>query len=78
MPVSEAVLVEEGGQTLSPEQPPPLPVPTSAVTPAVISVATEQYIPTMPPTPDDRRNDSSTESVRQTECVKVLRTSVRI
>ena len=41
VPVSEAVLVEEGGQTLSPEQPPPLPVPTSAVTPAVISVATE-------------------------------------
>ena len=72
VPVSEAVLVEEGGQTLSSEQLPPLPVPTSAVTPAVISVAAEQYILTMPPTPDDRRNDSSTESVRQTDRAKVF------
>ena len=63
VPVSEAVLEEEGGLTLSPEQPPPLPVPTSAATPVVISVATEPFIPSMPPTPDDRRNDSSTGKV---------------
>ena len=71
-PVSDNVLVEEGGHTLSSDQPPPLPVPTSAVTPAVISVATEQYTPTMPPTPDDRRNDASTGSVRQTDRAKVF------
>ena len=72
VPVSEAVLEEEGGQTLSPEQPPLLPVPTSAATPVVMSVATEPFIPTMPPTPDDRRNDSSTGSVRQTDRAKVF------
>ena len=72
VPVSEAVLEEEGGQTLSPEQPPLLPVPTSAATPVVMSVATVPFIPTMPPTPDDRRNDSSTGSVRQTDRAKVF------
>ena len=71
-PVSDDVLVEEGGQMLSSEQPPPLPVPTSAVTWAVISVATEQNRPTMPPTPDDRRNNASTGSVRQTDRAKVF------
>ena len=40
VPVSEAVLEKEGGHRLSLEQPPPLPVPTSAATPVVISVAT--------------------------------------
>ena len=40
VPVSEAVLVEEGGQTLSPEQLPLLSVPTSAATPVIISVLT--------------------------------------
>ena len=54
------------------EQPPPLPVPTSAATPVVTSVATAPFIPTMPPTPDDRRNDSSTGSVRQTDRAKVF------
>ena len=54
VPVSKAILEEEGGHL---EQPPPVPVPTSAATPVVISVATEPFIPTMPPTPDDRRND---------------------
>ena len=72
MPVSEAVLEKEGGHTLSLEQPPPLPVPTSAATPVVISVATAPFIPTMPPTPDDRRNDSSTGSVRQTDRANVF------
>ena len=71
-PVSDNVLVEEGGHTLSSDQPPSLPVLTSAVTPAVISVATEQCTPTMPPTPDDRRNDASTGSVRQTDRAKVF------
>ena len=52
------------------EQPPPL--PTSATTPVVISVATEPFIPTMTPTHDDRRNDSSTGSVRQTDRAKVF------
>ena len=70
--VSEAVLEKEGGHTLSLEQPPPLPVPTSAATPVVISVATEPFILTMPPTPDDRRNDSSMGSVRQTDRAKVF------
>ena len=72
VPVSEAILKEEGGHTLSLEQPPPLPVPTSAATPVVMTVATEPVIPTMPPTPDDRRNDSSTGSVRQTDRAKVF------
>ena len=57
---------------LSLEQPPPLPVPTSAATPVVMSVATAPFIPTMPPTPDDRRNDSSMGSVRQTDRAKVF------
>ena len=35
VPVPEAVVVEEGGQMLSPEQPPPHPVPASAATPVV-------------------------------------------
>ena len=48
---------------LSLEEPPPLPVPTSAATPAVISVITEPVIPMMPPTPDDKRNECSTGSV---------------
>ena len=72
VPVPEAVLVEEGGQTLSTEQPPPHPVPASAATPVVNSVITEEFIPTMPPTPDDMRHDTSTESVRQTDRAKVF------
>ena len=72
VPVPEAVLVEEWGQTLSPEQPPPRPVAPSAATPVVNSVITEQFIPTMPPTPDDMRHDTSTESVRQTDRAKVF------
>ena len=65
VPVSETVLEEEGGYLLSLEEPLPLPVPTSAATPAVISVITEPVIPMMPPTPDDKRNESGTGSVRQ-------------
>ena len=65
-------VVEEGGQTLSPEQPPPHPVPASAATPVVNSVIIEQLIPIMPPTPDDMRHDTSTESVRQTDRAKVF------
>ena len=57
---------------LSLEDPPPLPVPTSAVTPAVISVTTEPVMPMMPPTPDDKRNESGTGSVRQTDRAKVF------
>ena len=67
-PVPEAVLVEKGGQTLSSDQPPPHPIPASAATPVV----TEQFIPTMPPTPDDMRHDTSVESVRQTDRAKVF------
>ena len=54
VPVSETGLEEEGGYLLSLVDAPPLPVPTSAVTPAVISVITEPVIPMMPPTPDKR------------------------
>ena len=72
VPVPEAVLVEEGGQMLLPEQPPPHTVPTSAVTPVVNLVIIEQFIPTMPPTPDDMRHDTSMESVRQTDRAKVF------
>ena len=72
VPVSETVLEEEGGYWLSLKDLPPLPVPMSAVTPAVISVMTEQVIPTMPPTPDDKRNESGTGSVRQTDRAKVF------
>ena len=63
VPVSETVLEEEGGHWLSLKDPPPLPVPTSAATPAV---------PTMPPTPDDRRNKSGTGSVRQADRAQVF------
>ena len=72
VPVSETVLEEEGGYLLSLEEPPPLPVPTSAVTPAVISVITELVILMMPPTPDDKINESGTGSVRQTDRAKVF------
>ena len=69
--VPEAVAVDEGGQTLSPERPPPNPVPASAATPVVNSVALEQFIPTMPSTPEDMRQVTSTESVRQTDRANV-------
>ena len=72
VPVSETVLEEEGGYLRSLEEPLPLPVPTSAATPAVISVITEPVIPMMPPTPDDKRNESGTGSVRQTDRAKVF------
>ena len=71
-PVPEAVVIEEGGQMMSPEQPPPHLVPASATTTVVNSVIIEQFIPTMPPTPDDMRHDTSTESVRQTGRAKVV------
>ena len=61
--VSETVLEEEGGYLLSLVDPPPLPV---------ISVITEPVIPMMPPTPDDKRNESGTGSVRQTDRAKVF------
>ena len=72
VPVSETVLEEEGGYLLSLVDPPPLPVPTSAATPAVPSVITEAVTPMMPPTPDDKKNESSTGSVRQTDRAKVF------
>ena len=67
VPVSETVLDEEGGHWLSLKDPPPLPVPTSAATPVVVPVTEEPAVPTMPPTPDDRRNKSGTGSVRQAD-----------
>ena len=90
VPVSETVLEEEGGYLLSMEEPPPLPVPMSAATPAVISVITEPVIPMMPPTPDDKRNESGKRIGQRCswwnrqrgpphqQYVKTLRTSVRI
>ena len=72
VPVSETVLEEEGGYWLSLKDPPLLPVPTSAVTPAMISLTTEPVIPTMPPTPDDGRNKSGTGSVRQADRAQVF------
>ena len=72
MPVSETVLEEEGGHWLSLKDPPPLPVPTSAVTPVVVPVTEEPALPTMPPTPDDRRNKSGTGSVRQADRAQVF------
>ena len=69
VPVSETVLDEESGYFRSLEEPLPLPVPTSAVTPAAISVMTQPVIPMMPPTPDDKRNEGS---VRQTDRAKVF------
>ena len=55
VPVSETVLDEESGYFRSLEE------PTSAVTPAAISVMTQPVIPMMPRTPDDKRNESGTE-----------------
>ena len=68
----EAVAVDDGGQTLSPEHPPPNTVPASAATPVVNSVTLEQFIPTMPSPPEDMGQVGSTESVRQTVKAKVL------
>ena len=72
MPLPEAVAVEEGGQTLSPEQPPPSTVPASAGAPVVNSVTLEQFIPTMPSPPKDMGVVASTKSVRQTERAQVF------
>ena len=71
-PVSETVLNEEGGHWLSLKDPPPLPVPTSAVTPVVVPVAEGRSVPTMPPTPDDTRIKSGTGGVRQTNRTQVF------
>ena len=72
VPVPEAVLVEEGGQTRSPDQPPPHPVPALAAAPVVSPVIMEQFILPMPPTPEDMRHATSPESVRQTDRAKVF------
>ena len=72
VPVSETVLEEEGGNLLSLEEPLPPPVPTSAVTPAVFSGMTEPVIPMVPPTPDDKRNESGTGSVQKADRAKVF------
>ena len=68
----EAVAVDEGGQTLSPEHPPPNTVPASAATPVVNSVTLEQFIPTLPSPPEDMGQVTSTKSVRQTYRAKVF------
>ena len=72
LPVSEAVLEEEGGYLLSLEEPLPSPVPTPAVTTTVSSVVTEPVIPMVPPTPDDMMNVSDTGSARKTEREQVF------
>ena len=72
VPVSETVLEEEGGYLLSLAEPLPPQVPTSAVRPAVFSEMTEPVIPMVPPTPDDKRNDSGTGSVRGTDRAEVF------
>ena len=72
MPVSETVQEEEGGYLLSLEEPLPPPVPTLAATPAVFSGMTEPVIPMVPPTPDDKRNESGTGSVRGTDRAEVF------
>ena len=48
VPVPEAFAVDEGGQTRSPEHPPPNTVPASAVAPVVNPVTLEQFIPPIP------------------------------
>ena len=68
----EAVAADEGGQTRSPEHPPPNTVPASAVAPVVNSVTLEQFIPTMPSPTEDIGEVASTKSVRQTERAKVF------
>ena len=72
VPVPEAVAVDEGGQTLSPEHPSPNTVPASAVKPVVNSVTLEQFIPTMPSPTEDMGEVASTKSVQQTERAKVF------
>ena len=72
VPVSETILEEEGGHWLSLKDPPPLPVPTSAVTPVAVPVTEEPAVPTMPPTPDDRRYKSGTGSVRHADRAQVF------
>ena len=67
VPVSEAVLEEEGGYLLSLEEPLPSPVPTPAVTTTVSSVVTEPVMPMVPATPDDMMNVSDAGSARKTE-----------
>ena len=72
VPVPEAVAADEGGQTRSPEHPPPNTVPASAVAPVVNPVTLEQFIPPMPSATEDIGEVASTKSVRQTERAKVF------
>ena len=72
VPVSETVLDEESVYLRSLEEPLPVPVPMSAVTPAAISVTTQPVIPRMPPTLDDKSNESDVGSVQQTDRPKVF------
>ena len=82
--VSETVLEEEGGYLLSLEEPPPLPVPTSAATPAVLSVMTEPVIPSRVREVSDKRIGQRClwwkrqKGPPHQQYVKMLRTSVRI
>ena len=72
VPVPEVVAVDAGGQTRSPEHPPPDTVPASAVAPVVNPVTLEQFIPPMPSATEDRGVVANTKSVRQTERAKVF------
>ena len=72
VPVPEAVAVQEGGQTRSPEYPSPNTVSVSAITPVVNTVTLEQFIPPTPSATEDRGEVASTKSVRQTERAQVF------
>ena len=63
VPVPEAVAVDEGGQTRSPEHPPPNTFPASAVAPVVNPVTLEQFIPPMPSATEDVGEVASTKNV---------------
>ena len=72
VPVAEAATVSEEGQTLSTGHPPPNTFPASAATPVVSSVTIDQFLPTLPSSPEDMVQVASTESVRETDRAEVF------
>ena len=70
--VPEVVAVDAGGQTRSPEHPPPNTVPASAVAPVVNPVTLEQFVSPIPSATEDIGEVANRKSVRQPERVKVF------
>ena len=72
VPVPEATTVSEEGRKLSTRHPPPKAFPSSAATPVVTSATMDQFLPTMPSSPEDMVPVAETESVRETDRAEVF------